>query len=122
MKLFQSPGQIHDPKKLGEWKSGTRTALVFGIAMIDESHEEYFKNKGRAEILTKLPTANTSVRPFCWGYSGTPFSQTPRGLEGVLWAIESHAPQTVSDKTGWQTDPKFQQFEWHKLDAICKQV
>lgn len=120
VKQFQTEGQVHDSKRPGEWKKGIRTALVFGIAMIDESHEEYFRNKGRAEILTKLPTGNTTVCPFLWGYSGTPFSQTPRGLEGVLWAIEKHAPQTETDKTGWATIPRFQEFQWHKLDQICK--
>jgi hypothetical protein len=119
-KTFEYEGQVHDPKKLGEWKKGTRTALIFGIAMIDESHEEYFKNSGRGGILANLPTASNSVPPFIWGYSGTPFSQTPRGIEGVLWAIEKHAPRTDAEKTGWQTDPKFQQFEWKKLDNICK--
>jgi hypothetical protein len=77
--------------------------------MIDECHEEYFKNKGRAQILTNLPTSNNTVRPFVWGYSGTPFSQTPRGVEGVLWAIEKHS---------LKTDPNF---KWEKLDAICKE-
>lgn len=119
-KMYQTEGQVHDPKNPGNWMKGTRTALVFGIVMIDESHEEYFKNKGRAEILTKLPTGNCSVRPFLWGYSGTPFSQTPRGLEGVLWAIESHAPQTEVNKTGWATNPRFEEFQWTKLDHICK--
>jgi hypothetical protein len=107
-KKFESSGQIHDPKKCGEWKTGTRSCLIFGIGMIDESHEEYFKNKGRAQILTSLPACNNAVRPFTWGYSGTPFSQTPRGIEGVLWAIEKHSPKH---------DPKF---KWEKLDAICK--
>jgi hypothetical protein len=107
-KKFESSGQIHDPKKCGEWKTGTRSCLIFGIGMIDESHEEYFKNKGRAQILTSLPACNNAVRPFTWGYSGTPISQTPRGIEGVLWAIEKHSPKH---------DPKF---KWEKLDAICK--
>jgi SNF2-related domain len=90
-KKFENAGQVHGSKKHGDWKTGTRSCLIFGIAMIDESHEEYFKNKGRAQILTNLPTWNNSVRPFVWGYSGTPFSQTPRGIEGVLWAIEKHS-------------------------------
>jgi hypothetical protein len=108
-KKFETNGQIHDQKKRGEWKSGSRSSLIFGIAMIDECHEEYFKNKGRAQILTNLPTWNNSVRPFVWGYSGTPFSQTPRGVEGILWAIEKHSNQI---------DPSF---KWEKLDAICKE-
>ncbi|CAL3964343.1 hypothetical protein PZA11_001725 [Diplocarpon coronariae] len=107
-KYFESAGQVHDPKRPGAWKSGTRNSLIFGIAMIDESHEEYFRNKGRAKILTDLPRQNNAVRPFLWGYSGTPFSQTPRGIEGVLWAIEKHSPTA---------NPAF---EWKRLDDICK--
>jgi len=113
-KIFEYKGQIHDPKNPGEWKSGTRNSLIIGIAAIDESHEEYFKNKGRAAVLTNLPTSNTSVVPFLWGYSGTPISQTPRGLEGVLYAIEKNS------NTNWAEDPTFQQFQWARLDAICK--
>ncbi|KAJ5053758.1 uncharacterized protein L3040_000049 [Drepanopeziza brunnea f. sp. 'multigermtubi'] len=105
---FESPGFVHDPKVEGGWKTGTRCSLIFGIAMIDESHEEYFKNKGRAGILANLPRQNNAVRPFVWGYSGTPISQTPRGIEGVLWAIEKHS-KTVNPA-----------FEWKKLDEICK--
>jgi hypothetical protein len=116
-KKFQKEGQIHDSKKPGEWKKGTRTAIIFGIAMIDESHEEYFKNKGQAKILTDLSRSNSNVRPFMWGYSGTPFSQTPRGLEGVLWAIEHHASLSQSS---WQASPTLQQFQWNNLDIICK--
>ncbi|PVH73085.1 hypothetical protein DL98DRAFT_58600 [Cadophora sp. DSE1049] len=77
--------------------------------MIDECHEEYFKNSGRAKILADIPRFNNSVRPFVWGYSGTPFSQTPRGIEGVLWAIEKHS-ETVDEA-----------YSWKKLDRICKQ-
>lgn len=114
---FKVKGQVKDPKKPkgpDEWQSGTRIGLVFGIAMIDESHEEYFKGKGRGAILAKLPTYNCDVTPFIWGYSGTPISQTPRGLEGVLHAIEKHS------KINWTNDPKFQRFQWKELDAICK--
>ncbi|PBP28226.1 SNF2 family protein [Diplocarpon rosae] len=107
-KYFESAGQVHDPKSPGEWKSGTRNSLIFGIAMIDESHEEYFRNKGRAKILTELPRHNHAVRPFLWGYSGTPFSQTPRGIEGVLWAIEKHSSNAHPA------------FAWKKLDDLCK--
>lgn len=117
---FHSKGLVHDPRNPGGWKDGIRTSLIFGIAMIDESHEDCFKNKGRAQVLTELPTANNCVRPFLWGYSGTPFSQSPRGLEGVLWAIEQHVPKTQPPLTGWQSDPKLKQFEWQKLDNICK--
>lgn len=77
--------------------------------MIDECHEEYFRNKGRAKILIDLPRANHNVRPFLFGYSGTPFSQTPRGIEGVLWAIEKHA-ESVDES-----------FSWRRLDQICKE-
>ena len=116
-KKFRKEGQIRDPKKPGEWKKGLRTTIIFGIAMIDESHEEYFRNKGRARILTELPRSNTNVRPFVWGYSGTPFSQTPRGLEGLLWAVEHHAALSGSN---WNTNPRLRQFQWSRLDEICK--
>lgn len=111
---FKTKGQIQDPKRQGEWKAGNRIALVFGIAMIDEAHEEGFKGKGRAAILTNLPTGNSNVTPFIWGYTGTPISQTPRGIEGVLYAIEKHS------KADWTMDPVLGQFEWKQLDAICK--
>ncbi|KAK2626435.1 hypothetical protein QTJ16_003610 [Diplocarpon rosae] len=107
-KYFESAGQVQDPKNPGDWRSGTRNSLIFGIAMIDESHEEYFRNKGRAKILTELPRHNNAVCPFLWGYSGTPFSQTPRGIEGVLWAIEKHSSNAHPA------------FAWKKLDDICK--
>jgi hypothetical protein len=111
---FKTKGQVQDPKKPGEWKSGSRIGLVFGIAMIDEAHEEAFKGKGRAAILTNLPTHNCNVTPFIWGYTGTPISQTPRGIEGVLYAIEKHS------KLNWTMDPVLGQFEWKQLDGICK--
>jgi hypothetical protein len=68
-----------------EWVKGKKHGIVFGIAMIDECHEDYLKGKGRPEILAQL---NPILRPFIWGYSGTPLPNTPRGLEGILWAIE----------------------------------
>lgn len=111
---FKTKGQVQDPKKPGEWKAGSRIALVFGIAMIDEAHEEAFKGKGRAAILANLPTSNSNVTPFIWGYTGTPVSQTPRGMEGVLWAIEKHS------KIDWTADPVLVQFESKQLDAICR--
>jgi hypothetical protein len=74
VKKFETNGQIHNPKKRDEWKSGTRSCLIFGIVVTDESHEEYFKNKERAQILTNLLTWNNLVRLFVWGYSSTPFS------------------------------------------------
>ncbi|KAG4441047.1 hypothetical protein IFR05_003455 [Cadophora sp. M221] len=105
-------GYTHNPKEPGTWiktSRQNRCSLIFGIAMIDECHEENFKNSGRAKILTDLPRFNNDVRPFLFGYSGTPFSQTPRGIEGVLWAIEKHS-EAVNES-----------FSWAKLDQICKQ-
>ncbi|KAL2069359.1 hypothetical protein VTL71DRAFT_15697 [Oculimacula yallundae] len=112
MKDFsQTPGWTHDPKDANVWIKNprqNRCSLIFGIAMIDECHENYFKNSGRAKILTDLPRFNSNVRPFLFGYSGTPVSQTPRGIEGVLWAIEKHA-DVVDESLSWKT-----------LDEICK--
>ncbi|KAH7308852.1 hypothetical protein BKA65DRAFT_174981 [Rhexocercosporidium sp. MPI-PUGE-AT-0058] len=108
----KTEGYTHNPKEPGAWiktSRQNRCSLIFGIAMIDECHEEYFKNTGRAKILTDLPRFNSDVRPFLFGYSGTPFSQTPRGIEGVLWAIEKHS-NTVEEA-----------FSWAKLDKICKE-
>lgn len=83
---------------------GHRSTVIFGIAMIDESHEDSTKNHGRGKVLAELPTTNSAVKPFVWGYSGTPFSQNPRGIEGVLWAIEKHQGALLCKK----------------LDGICK--
>ncbi|KAL5317120.1 hypothetical protein ACEPPN_014214 [Leptodophora sp. 'Broadleaf-Isolate-01'] len=108
----KTEGYTHNPREPGTWiktSRQNRCSLIFGIAMIDECHEEYFKNSGRAKILTDLPRFNNDVRPFLFGYSGTPFSQTLRGIEGVLWAIEKHS-ETVNER-----------FSWAKLDQICKQ-
>jgi hypothetical protein len=113
-KGFETKSEVHDPKNPAAWIKGVRTSLIFGIAMIDESHEEYFRNKGRAEVLTKLPTEYSLVVPFIWGYSGTPISQTPRGLEGVLWAMEKHA------RPPWNSSPSLKSFQWRILDQICK--
>lgn len=115
IKKFEYKGQVQG--KDGKWKTGTRHQIVFGLAMIDESHEEYFKQTGRGKVLADLPSVN---QPFLWGYSGTPFSQTPRGLEGVLWAIEQHFPSAVKGESGWHNHPFLQQFEYRKLDKICK--
>jgi hypothetical protein len=98
-------------------KTAKKYNIEFGIAMIDESHEEYFKQTGRGKVLYEMPSAN---QPFLWGYSGTPFSQTPRGLEGVLWAIEKHVPSPSKGVSGWASHPVLYQFMWERLDHICK--
>lgn len=105
---FQVKGQD------GKMKQTTKSGIVFGIAMIDESHEEYFKQAGRGKVLYDLPSTN---QPFLWGYSGTPFSQTPRGLEGVLWAMEQHAKKCENE---WTKHPALKHFEYRTLDKICK--
>ena len=115
IKKFEAQGRVRDDKKLGEWKTGRRIQLVFGIAMIDECHEDYLRNSGRNRVLFNLPSVN---QPFLWGYSGTPFSHTPRGIEGVLWAIEKHAPVTEEGKTGWQSDPKMLPFQYSRLNNL----
>ncbi|RDL38740.1 uncharacterized protein BP5553_03080 [Venustampulla echinocandica] len=94
--------------------------IVFGIAMIDECHEEYRRNKGRSSVLADLPSAES---PFLWGYSGTPLLNSPRGLEGVPWAIESQTPKCVDSKsmtkTGWEQDPEMEKFSNKALDYLC---
>jgi SNF2-related domain len=91
------------------WKKGKRVNLVFGIAMIDECHEDLTRNTGRNKILLDLPQAN---EPFLWGYSGTPISQSPRGPEGVLWAIEKHT------QSHGKHHPNYPQFSWAALNQI----
>lgn len=114
-KALAVKGQVQDPKQPGVWTPGNRVPLVFGIAMIDEAHESYFKGKGRGAILDSLPTSNSEVTPFLWGYTGTPVAQTPRGLEGVLSAIEKHS------KKDYRLDPSLSQFSWDTLNTICLQ-
>jgi SNF2-related domain len=90
--------------------------IVFGIGMIDECHEEYHKGKGRSGVLLDLPPPPTTAvdAPFLWGYSGTPLSQTPRELEGVLAAIEDHASKT------WESEERYSSFTNQELDRLCK--
>jgi hypothetical protein len=100
------------------WVNGKNRGIVFGIAMIDECHEEYFKEKGRSAVLADIPITNS---PFIWGYSGTPLMNTPRSLEGVLWAIEQHFPKSKESKgSGWDQDPIFSQYHYKALDLLCK--
>lgn len=102
-----------------EWGNGKGRGIVFGIAMIDECHEEYIKQKGRSGVLSDLPLINN---PFIWGYSGTPLSTTPRSLEGVLWAMEQHFPRKYphAKTTGWETDVNLRGFRYKAFDALCK--
>lgn len=101
------------------WVKAKSGGIVFGLAMIDECHEEYFKEKGRARVLSDLPLTNN---PFIWGYSGTPIVNTPRSIEGVLWAIEQHFPRKdkYSMTTGWDENPILSQYHYRALDMICK--
>lgn len=108
VKNFQYDGMVK-ADGAGSWKKGKRVNLVFGIAMIDECHEDLSRNTGRNKILSDLPPANS---PFVWGYSGTPISQSPRGLEGVLWAIERHT-QSHGAK-----HPNYPRFSWTTLNKI----
>ncbi|KAI9047127.1 hypothetical protein LZ554_008581 [Drepanopeziza brunnea f. sp. 'monogermtubi'] len=96
--------------------------VVYGIAMIDECHEEFHKNQGRSAVLARLPRAG---RPFVWGYSGTPITTTPKCLEGVLWAIENLWPKShrrnVNHLTGLEQDRELAQFSCQRLGAIAEQ-
>ena len=116
IKKFELKGYKDAMKTFGPSKKGKapdKYKIIFGIAMIDESHEEYFKETGRGKVLCDLPSRN---QPFVWGYSGTPFSQTPRGLDGVLWAMEQHAKNC---QIIWANHPVLGQFENDKLMRIC---
>ncbi|PMD37183.1 hypothetical protein L207DRAFT_599534 [Hyaloscypha variabilis F] len=101
------------------WVKGKSRGIVFGLAMIDECHEEYIKEKGRSGVLSDLALINN---PFIWGYSGTPLGSTPRSLEGVLWAVEQHFPRSNPNSkiTGWDEDPILSQYHYRALDIICK--
>ncbi|PBP23663.1 SNF2 family protein [Diplocarpon rosae] len=107
-----------------KWTSGVRPGIVYGMAMIDECHEEFQKNKGRSGVLSTLPR---SGRPFVWGYSGTPLTTSPRGIEGVLWAIEILWPKSyrknLRNLTGLEQEitSGLELFSCQRLDAICRQ-
>lgn len=79
--MHKAEMRVYDKSEGGRWVTIDAPALVYGIAMIDECHEHFHKEKGRSKTLADLPQEN---HPWLWGYSGTPFTQTPRGLEGVL--------------------------------------
>jgi len=99
-------------------KGGVKVALNFGIGVADECHESMLKDKGRPGILARLPG-----KPFCWGLSGTPCDNSPRGIEGMLWAMESQAEKEVplALETGWEQDDELRQFQWAALDSVAKQ-
>ena len=103
----------------GKWeKSQKKLGIVFGIAMVDEFHEEYRISAPRSKVLATLPG-----RPFCWGYSGTPYGQSPRCLEGILWAIENNASRSppYGTETGWEQSPAMMPYAHRQLDVVCKQ-
>jgi hypothetical protein len=122
VKKFEYKGLIRSHTKTDEptWVHGKNRGIVFGIAMIDECHEEYLKEKGRSWVLSDLPFNNF---PFIWGYSGTPMMSTPRSLEGVLWAIEHHFPKKYPQlkDSGWVQDKKLGRYNYHIFDGVCKE-
>ncbi|CZT04000.1 uncharacterized protein RAG0_10595 [Rhynchosporium agropyri] len=116
----QLPEDQDDSKYLFMGKS---PGIVYGIAMIDECHEDWQKNKGRSALVASLPKAG---RPFVWGYSGTPLTTTPRFIEGVLWAIESLWPKRDrADKTmtglEQEQESDLWKFCWKKLNILCRE-
>lgn len=120
-----APKWSWDNKEEGELLQSQKIpGIVYGIAMIDECHEEFQKNKGRSAVLASLPPAG---RPFIWGYSGTPITTTPRCLEGVLWAIEKLWPKShkrnVNGLTGLEQeiDSGLALFSCQRLGAIAKE-
>lgn len=103
-----------------EWVKGRKHGITFGIAMIDECHEDYIKGKGRPEILAQL---NPLLKPFIWGYSGTPLPNTPRGMEGILWAMEElkeKAPSAGGGGTG-RTSVELLNMNHRIFSNICKE-
>lgn len=122
VKRFEYTGQFVSSVSSAEkltWVNGKGRGIVFGLAMIDECHEEFFKEKGHAGVLSNIPLTNN---PFIWGYSGTPILNTPRSIEGVLSAIEQHFPRMdkYSKVTGWEQDPNLSQYRYNNFDLICK--
>lgn len=100
------------------WTSGFKQNIQFGIACVDESHEEYNIEKGRGGVLGRLPG-----NPMCWGYSGTPLDKSPRCLEGVLWALEKQAKKIdiESVASGWAQSHEMKNFRREVFDKACKE-
>lgn len=99
------------------WKKGQyKYRIQFGIACADESHEEVRGTQGRVDILARLPG-----NPWCWGYSGTPFSHSPRSLQGILSAIEKQCvrPDITSTVTRWSRHALYKQFTKQIFDKLC---
>ena len=94
--------------------------IEFGIACADECHEEYRVNQGRAGKLAILPGKEV----WCWGLTGTLFESTPRSLEGVLYAIESHFRKSDprSSLSGWRQDSHLNLFRGEIFDKLCKDI
>ncbi|KAH7330505.1 hypothetical protein BKA65DRAFT_434313 [Rhexocercosporidium sp. MPI-PUGE-AT-0058] len=120
---FEYKAQVMPEDKNGveDLYKGKSPGIVYGIAVIDECHEDWQKNKGRSAIIADLPR---SGRPFVWGYSGTPLITTPRSIEGVLWAIESLWPKrdrTNKKMTGLEQEQESDLWKycWKTLDNIC---
>lgn len=130
-KAFEYDGVKHRLEKNGsgkvEFYKGKRHGIVVGIAMSDECHEDYLKNKGRSAVLAELE--GQDARPFLWGYSGTPLSDTPRGLEGVVWALEHHREYYIPHGhkglqrvSSWDRHNKYKAnpgLRYKDLDVVC---
>jgi len=86
--------------------------------MIDECHDDYLKGKGRPEILANL---NPILRPFLWGYSGTPLPNTPRGLEGIIWAIEQQKEKDRGHEASIRSSLELHNMNSRILGDICKE-
>ncbi|KAG4442008.1 hypothetical protein IFR05_002476 [Cadophora sp. M221] len=124
-KKFEYSTQVMPEDKNGveDLYKGKTPGVVYGIAMIDECHEDWQKNKGSSGLVTGLPK---SGRPFVWGYSGTPLTTTPRSIEGILWAVESLWPKrdrTDKTMTGLEQEQKSDlwRYCWKTLNNICRE-
>ncbi|KAH6664539.1 P-loop containing nucleoside triphosphate hydrolase protein [Halenospora varia] len=99
-----------------------RRGIVFGIAVVDECHDDVLGDKGRNAILKDLPSL---PRPHIWGLTGTPISHSPRTLEGVLSALAKHAPYRAMDenpdtsKSAWESDEQLRNYTPTKLNNVC---
>ncbi|KAG9236516.1 hypothetical protein BJ875DRAFT_222131 [Amylocarpus encephaloides] len=118
---YETSVEDTDSKKVS-YKKVKNAGIVFGIAMIDEVHEvKHDRAKNKGGILSDLPITN---QPFLWGYTGTPFVFTPRGVEQILWALENRSPHTSIQGTklsssAWALDPVLKPYTYSKLNYIC---
>ncbi|EPE33324.1 P-loop containing nucleoside triphosphate hydrolase [Glarea lozoyensis ATCC 20868] len=119
---YETEIQITKDKK-STTKKVKNAGIVFGIAMVDEIHEARPKKGEKKDgIIAEVPITNS---PFLWGYSGTPITNSPRGLEQLLFALEDRSPklrlQSGALQSSWQEDHDLQKYTYQNFDEVCKE-